>query len=134
MDLPGRCAEWALVCEVLEVRPAGLDHHAPLIPQLVQVEPDGPQPRVEVLGGVLPCEVALETETQTELAGDPPARPGVVERLDGRLTERDVRRLVGDRPQIVVSLEIGGLGQDDVGPVDVVLRQNVDRHDEVEGA
>ena len=54
-------------------------------------------------------------KAMTELLGDPPARLAVVLRLERRHAQRQRRVPLARVAQVVVALEVGALGQDDVG-------------------
>ena len=107
--------------------------HEALLLQLREAEARALQPVVEVLLDRLPGVEGLEAELHRELAGDPPVRLLVGGRLDDRLPQRHERLAEELDVELLVPLEVRGLGQHDVGPARDLAADDVHDDQQVEG-
>jgi hypothetical protein len=93
---------------------------------------DRDQALVEVFLDGFPFVEGIQADAGTQLTRDPPTRLGVVQRIDRRLAQSDVRSLVGNGQEVVVALQVGGLGQDNIRPGNVLLGKHIDGDNELE--
>ncbi|GBD40494.1 hypothetical protein HRbin38_00353 [bacterium HR38] len=97
-----------------------------------QVKADALEAGVQVFLNGLPGEELAQAQADPQLPGDPPAGLGVKEGFVGGNPKLDEGGFVGHGHQVVVALQVGGLGQDHVGPHHVLLGEHIYDHVEIQ--
>ena len=87
---------------------------------------------LEVLLDRLPRVVGLEAQLERQLPRDPPVGLLVARRLDDGLAQRHERLAEHLDVEVVVALQVGRLGQHDVGPARDLAADHVHDHQQVE--
>jgi hypothetical protein len=80
----------------------------------------------------MPGIVGAKTQLERELAGDPPVGLLISRGSYNRLPQRDERLAEGLDIEVVIALEVGGLGQHDIRPPRDLRRNHVHDDEQVE--